>query len=117
MAGMIRFCRTGIIHGTLFQAEQHLVSDNPLNFDLFVTGHSFPTRWKTWPRKTQLLLRHQFGGRVQLRTNFAKACGWVSTQLRRPKNRSRFLFSQQTRTRAWLFLGRREPPLWMRECR
>ena len=68
---MIRLYRTGILHVTPFHPEQYdavsffsengiTFTSNPLNCDLFVTGHSIPPKWNTLLRKIQLLLRYQF---------------------------------------------------------
>jgi len=68
---MIRLYRTGILHVTPFHPKQYdaisffhdhgiTFTNNPLNCDLFVTGHSIPPKWNTLLRKIQLLLRYQF---------------------------------------------------------
>jgi hypothetical protein len=77
---MIRLYRTGILHVTPFHPEQYdaisffysngiTFTENPLNCDLFVTGHSIPTTWNTAFRKMQLLLRYQFRRHILIWSN------------------------------------------------
>jgi hypothetical protein len=77
---MIRLYRIGILHVTPFHPEQSdaisffysngiAFTNNPLNCDLFVTGHSIPTTWNTPLRKMQLLLRYQFRRHILIWSN------------------------------------------------
>jgi hypothetical protein len=76
----MRLYRTGVLHVTPFHPGQRdavsffndngiMFTENPLNCNLFVTGHSIPPKWNTLLRKTQLLLRYQFRRKMLVWSN------------------------------------------------